>query len=226
MNPKISWRSGLALSVLLVFVALTACGYKTTTYSLAPTAVALLRFNANGTPDITNLVGGTGLVTTDVNAFRDDLAFAVVRQPADGKIIAVGTSFTTPASIVVIRYNADGTRDSTFGSNGITVTSLPSADASAFAATLQADGKLLVAGRSCPLSGVSSFLLLRYNTAGAPGTAGTLDASFGTGGIVTGIPSGVSNGANAVALSGTNILVAGHSRIGGRFVIALATYTS
>ena len=66
MNPKISWRSGLALSVLLVFVALTACGYKTTTYSLAPTAVALLRFNANGTPDITNLVGGTGLVTIPV----------------------------------------------------------------------------------------------------------------------------------------------------------------
>jgi len=25
MNPKISWRSGLALSVLLVFAALTAC---------------------------------------------------------------------------------------------------------------------------------------------------------------------------------------------------------
>ena len=214
MNPKISWRSGLALSVLLVFVALTACGYKTTTYSLAPTAVALARYNANGTPDTTNLVGGTGLVTTDVNTSQDDIAFAVVRQPADGKIIAVGTSFTTPASVVVIRYNVDGTRDSTFGSNGITVTSLPSADASAFAATLQADGKLLVAGRSCPLSGVSSFLLLRYNTAGAPGTAGTLDASFGTGGIVTTpIPSGSSTTANAVAVSGTNILVAGHSKI-------------
>ncbi|TMH55474.1 MAG: hypothetical protein E6H62_07035, partial [Betaproteobacteria bacterium] len=67
MNPKISWRSGLALSVLLVFVALTACGYKTTTYSPAPTAVALARYNANGTPDTTNLVGGTGLVTTDIN---------------------------------------------------------------------------------------------------------------------------------------------------------------
>src|SRR5438445_124094 len=205
MNPKMSWRSGLALSVLLVSVALTACGYKSTTYSRASTAVALARYNANGTPDTANLVSGTGLVTTDVNTSQDDIAFAVVRQPVDGKIIAVGTSFTTPASIVVIRYNVDGTRDSTFGSNGITVTTLPSADASAFAATLQADGKLLVAGRSCPLSGGSSFLLLRYNTAGAPGTPGTLDAGFGTGGIVTtGIPSGVSNVANAVAVSATN----------------------
>src|SRR2546427_3333282 len=160
MNPKISWSSGLALTVLLVSAALTACGYKTTTYSTPPTAVALARYNANGTPDITNLVGGTGLVTTDVNTSRDDIAFAVVRQPADGKIIAVGTSFTTPASVVVIRYNVDGTRDSTFGSSGTTVTSLPSADATAFAATLQADGKLLVAGRSCSLSGSSCFLLL------------------------------------------------------------------
>src|SRR3989475_1320851 len=226
MNPKISWSSGLALIVLLVPVALTACGYKSTTSYGAPTAVALARYNANGTPDTTNLVGGTGLVTTDINTSQDDVAFATVLQP-DGKIIAVGTSFTTPASIVVIRYNANGTPDSTFGSGGITVTSLTSADASGFAATLQADGKLLVAGRSCPLSGVSSFLLLRYNTAGAPGTPGTLDTGFGTGGIVTTpISSGSSTTANAVAVSGTNILVAGHSLIGATFVIALAQYTS
>src|SRR6266516_8175930 len=229
MIPKISWRSGLALSVLLVFVALTACGYKTTTYSFAPTAVALLRFNANGAPDTTNLVGGTGLVTTDVNTSQDDIAFAVVRQPVDGKIIVVGTSFTTPARIVVIRYNVDGTRDSSFGTDGITVTSLPSADASAVAATLQAAGKLLVAGMSCLLAGVSSFLLLRYNTAGPPGTAGTLDtAGFNSplGYVVTPIPSGTKTGANAVALSDTNILVAGQSKIGGRFQIVLAQYTS
>jgi len=230
MNPKISWRSGLALSVLLVFVALTACGYKATTTYGAPTAVALLRYNANGTPDITNLVGGTGLVTTEVSSSQDDVAFAVVRQP-DGKIIAVGSSFTTPGSITVIRYNADGTPDSTFGSGGITVTSLPSADASAFAATLQADGKLLVAGRSCPLSGGSSFLLLRYhtNSNGITGTAGTLDtAGFNLplGYMVTPILSGTDTSANAVALSGANILVAGHSKIGGRFVIALAQYTA
>src|SRR2546425_6591323 len=229
MNPKISWSSGLALTVVLVSAALTACGYKTTTTYGAPTAVALARYNANGTPDITNLVGGTGLVTTDVNTSQDDLAFAVVRQPADGQIIAVGTSFTAPASVVVIRYNTDGTRDSTFGSNGITVTSLPSADWTAFAATLQADGKLLVAGRSCASSGVTGFLLLRYHTDISTGTPGTLDtAGFNSplGYVVTPIPSGTKTSANAVAMSGTNILVAGHSKIGGKFAIALAQYTS
>ena len=228
MNPKISWCSGLALPVLLVSAALTACGEKTTTTSREATAVALLRFNAtNGAPDTS--LGGSGMVTTKVSPSRDDVAFATVLQPTGGKIIVVGTSFTTPASIVVIRYNADGTRDSTFGSNGTTVTSLPSADANAFAATLQADGKLLVAGRSWPVSGFSSFLLLRYHTNAnmITGTPGTLDAGFGTGGIVTtGVPSGTSTGANAVAVSGTDILVAGQSKIGGRFMIALARYDS
>src|SRR3989442_14242696 len=105
MTAKMSCPTGLPLTVLFVPAALTACGYKTTTYSTPPTAVALARYNANGTPDITNLVGGTGLVTTDVTPSQDDIAFAVVVQ-ADGKIIAVGSSFTTPKSVVVIRYNA------------------------------------------------------------------------------------------------------------------------
>ncbi len=221
MNPKISRHSGPALLVLLASVALAACGYKTTTYSRAATAVALARYNAtSGAPD-TGLTGGSGgLVTTKVSQSDDDLAFAVVLQP-DGKIIAVGSSLAAADTIVVIRYNANGTLDPSFGSGGITVTSLPSVSATAFAATLQADGKLLIAGRSCASSRATGFLLLRYTTGGA------LDPGFGTGGIVTtGIPGGISNSANAVALSGTNIVLAGHSKIGGRFVIALAQYTS
>src|SRR5438552_7539232 len=230
MNPKISWCSGLALTVLVASAALTACGYKANNYSRPPTAVAVARYNANGTPDTTNVVGGTGLVTTDVDTSQDDVAFATVLQP-DGKIIAVGTSFTTPARIVVIRYNANGTPDSSFGNNGITVTSLPSASADGFAAILDPDGKLLVAGRSCPSSGPSGFLLLRYhtNSNGVTGTAGALDtAGFNSplGYVVTPIPSGTKTSANAVAVSGTNILLAGQSKIGVKFVVALARYTS
>src|SRR6266853_2836007 len=225
MDLKISWRSGRALPVLLVSAALTACSAKTATNSTPETAVALLRYNANGTPD-TSLTGGIGLVTTDVNPSQSDLAFAVVLQPADHKIIAVGN---TQAGVAVIRYNTNGTLDTTFGSGGITVTSLLSGGALAFAATLQTDGKLLVAGRSSPSSGPSSFLLLRYhtNSNGITGTPGTLDTGFGTQGIVTtAIPSSTGSGAQAVALSGTNIVVAGFAMMGGKFAIALAQYTS
>src|SRR6267142_4962781 len=125
MDVKISSCTGFALPVLLLSVALIACGDKTTT-SGAPLAVTLARYNATGAPGTPDTsFGPQGVVTTDVNASQDDIAFAVVVQPVDGKIIAVGSSFTAPASIVVIRYNANGTRDTTFGNNGITVTSLP-----------------------------------------------------------------------------------------------------
>src|SRR5256885_16965443 len=100
MNPKILWCSGLALPVLLATAALTACGYKTNDYSRPPTAVALARYNPNGTPDTTHLAGGTGRGTTEASPSQDDVAFAVVRQPADGKIITAGRRFTTPASVV------------------------------------------------------------------------------------------------------------------------------
>ncbi len=219
MNLKISWCPGRALPVLLVSAALTACSAKTTMDSVPETAVALLRYTANGTPD-TSLTGGSGLVTTDVNPFQNDLAFAVVLQPADGKIIAVGN---TEAGVAVIRYKTDGTLDPTFGSGGITVTSLPSAGAGAFAAALQADGKLLVAGRSSPSSGSSSFLLLRYTTTGMLDTAGF---NLPLGYVITPIPPGAGSGAQAIALSGTNIVVAGFSMIGGKFAIALAQYTT
>src|SRR5882672_9950135 len=103
MNLKISRCCGLVFPVLLASTALTACGEKATN-SQAPLAVALLRYNANGTPD-TSLTGGSGLVTTDVNPSQNDLGFAVLLQ-SDGRIIAVGNTFTTQASVAVIRYNA------------------------------------------------------------------------------------------------------------------------
>src|SRR5258705_5844226 len=110
MNPKISWCSGLAVTVLLVSVVLTACGYKTQDYSRAPTAVAFARYSAtNGAPD-TSLPGGSRLVTTEVSTSQDDIAFAVGAQP-DRKIISVGSSSTKPATVLVIRDHAKGTVD-------------------------------------------------------------------------------------------------------------------
>src|SRR5438477_264375 len=174
MKPKISWRSGLALGVLLASAALSACGYKTNDYSRAPTAIALARYNAtSGAPD-TTLPGGSGLVTTEVSPSRDDIAFATVVQPADGKIISVGTSLTTPKSVVVIRYNANGALDSSFGSGGIVTTPIFSLDAAAAAVAVQGDGKIVAAGLvGSVATDVWDVALLRYNA------TGTLDLPFG-----------------------------------------------
>lgn len=124
--------------------------------------IAVARYNLNGTLDTT--FGVNGLVTTDVSSH--DWGRDVILQ-RDGKILVTGTS---NAGIILIRYNSNGSLDSTFGSNGLVVSDF-STNAEAIA--LQSDGKILVAG-----SGDRYFALARFNP------DGSLDASFDSDGWV------------------------------------------
>ncbi|MCB9248518.1 MAG: hypothetical protein H6613_08215 [Ignavibacteriales bacterium] len=77
--------------------------------------------------------------------------------------------------ITVVRYNSDGSLDTSFDSDGIvttdlTFTSTQSSDL-AYSAVIQSDGKIVVGGASSP-SGVNYFAFVRYNT------NGSLDGSF------------------------------------------------
>ena len=163
----------------------------------------LVRYNADGSPDPSFGEGtGTvvtqfipGLATSDSNTGQ---ASALVQQ-ADGKLVAAGTSTSGlgPAvyqnRIALVRYNADGTLDPTFGAGTGIVITLIGGCTSASALVLQPDGKIVVAGASGPCTVVSEpgtrspdfFTLVRYNV------DGTLDQSFGRlgSGAVT-VPSG------------------------------------
>ena len=156
---------------------------------------AVARFNTDGTLD--GSFGSGGLVTTPVGAASAQ-ASGLVIQP-DGKVVVSGTAFfngATDDDFGLVRYNADGSLDATFGSNGIVTTDFgpiePGSDAPfdrANAVALQPDGKLLVVGSTGRL--VTDFALARYNP------DGTLDPSFGAGGRALG---GVGNNAEARAL--------------------------
>ena len=108
-----------------------------------------------------------------------------------------------------MRYNADGTLDTTFGGgSGAVITSLGAFD-NAFSVALQTDLKIVVSG-NVSVSAITRFAVVRYNP------DGSLDASFNAaagGGIVTTVatgPSGVASG-NAVAVQPDgNIVVAGY----------------
>jgi uncharacterized delta-60 repeat protein len=133
---------------------------------------AVARFNLDGTLDTS--FGGTGEVTTILTTLkRGGWARDVAIQP-DGKIVAAGQAFS---GFALVRYNADGTLDKTFGSNstGIVVTSIGrnTFDA-AYRLGLEPDGKIVVAGTSDGIVAVA-----RYTS------SGVLDTSFGTGGKVT-----------------------------------------
>jgi len=122
---------------------------------------------------------GDGIVTTDHAEFDQINDIAI--QP-DGKIVAAGhtgilhDTIQEPLNVMVARYNVDGSLDATFGGGGIVTTPIGTY-AKALAVAIQADGKIVVGGRSGTLF-QSDFTLVRYNP------NGLLDTSFGTGGIV------------------------------------------
>lgn len=110
--------------------------------------------------------------------------------------------------------------DTTFGTGGKTTTAIGLADDDAFAAFLQSDGKIVVAGRTFS-SGQSDFALARYDT------KGILDASFGTNGKVTTDFSGANDVAYAtLVLPDGSILAGGTAGGGAASLMAFAKYTS
>ncbi len=175
---------------------------------------------AAGDPDAS--FGNNGIVTTNHSEF--DQINDMVIQP-DGKIVATGVSgifpflpFFSPRAldILVVRYNIDGSLDSTFGSNGIVTTDLGDID-NGLSVALQADGKIVVAGKGSP-NNQSRFAVVRYNT------NGSLDTTFGSGGIVT-TPIGEFSAAEDLAIqSDGKIVVTGSSVVSGSFGLAVARY--
>ena len=134
---------------------------------------ALVRYNANGTLDTS--FGTGGKVTTTIGTYSD--AYAVAIQ-TDGKIVATGYSYKGDyADFALARYNTDGTLDTSFGTDGMVTTAI-SANSNvdnARSVAIQTDGKIVAAG----IDSSYNFALVRYNT------DGTLDTTFGTGGMVT-----------------------------------------
>ena len=103
---------------------------------------------------------------------------------ADGKLVVVGTTYKnndfSDEDFVVTRYNTDGTLDTTFGRGGKVRTDFPGLAAVPSSVVIQSDGKIVVAGGAFPLfTFLGNFELVRYNP------NGSLDSSFGNGGIVT-----------------------------------------
>lgn len=103
---------------------------------------ALARYNPDGTLDPTFGTGGKVTVAVDVGS---DAVNDLVLQP-DGKIVAVGFSYTATPDVAVVRFQSDGSLDPIFGQGGKRIFQIsPTAD-SALAVALQPDGKILAAG--------------------------------------------------------------------------------
>ncbi|MFF5484558.1 calcium-binding protein [Streptomyces virginiae] len=118
---------------------------------------------------------GDGKVVTDVTGYENVSGMAV--QP-DGKIITVGDGYfdETSGDFVLVRHNADGSLDTTFGGDGIVNTDFDFNNDEARALALQPDGKIIAVGGSTSIAGYGDWVAARYNP------DGSLDPTFGTGG--------------------------------------------
>ncbi|MGI5379127.1 calcium-binding protein [Streptomyces sp. CA-251387] len=162
---------------------------------------ALARYNSDGSLDTT--FGGDGKVTTDLGGYN--WGETVVVQ-STGKIVMSGPSGD---DFTLVRYNLDGSRDATFGTNGVVTTDFGTSSA-VHDLMLQPDD-LIVAGGAAG----GDYALARYHA------DGTLDTGFGTNGRTT-TDFGPGDRVRSLALQSDGKIVAfGHNNDGLR---ALARY--
>jgi uncharacterized delta-60 repeat protein len=112
----------------------------------APTATfdfAVARFNADGSADTT--FDGDGKTNTPVGT-GEDVGNCIALQP-DGKIL-VGGFFANNGNFdfALIRYNANGSLDTTFDTDGKFTTPVGTSNDKANAIAIQQDGKIILAG--------------------------------------------------------------------------------
>ena len=138
------------------------------------TDIALVRYDTGGALDPS--FDGDGIVITDLSG--DDAAFAVAIQ-ADGKIV-VGGFTDDGVSAALLRYDTDGTLDTTFG-DGDGVATISAGTGAVFVGiAIQSDDSIVAAG----MGNFTGFfggdaLVARFDPSGVP------DASFGGGDGIT-----------------------------------------
>jgi uncharacterized delta-60 repeat protein len=163
-------------------------------------SIAVVRYNSDGSLDGSFDTDGKQTTTVGIEA----AANSVVLQ-SDGKILVAGQSYNgSNYDFVVVRYNADGSLDTSFDADGIQTTPIGSGTDVASSVVVQSDGKIVVAGYS--VIGNFDFVVVRYNA------DGSLDTSFDADGKRILDLSGLSDVARSVILqSDGKIVVAGQS---------------
>ena len=194
----------------------------------------LVRYNTDGSLDTTFNATGTkpGTVTTSIGSVGD-YALALGIQ-SDGKIVVAGYSYNgTKYDFALVRYNTDGSLDTTFNATGTkpgTVTTSIGGSINDYANALgiQSDGKIVVAGYS--YNGTKhNITLVRYSTDGSLDTSGIAGIGFGTTGIITTSIGSIDDEAHALGIqSDGKIVVAGSSydNTSSKYDFALVRYNT
>jgi len=177
---------------------------------------AVVRYSTDGSLDTT--FSGDGKQTTALGSARDE-SFSIVLQ-SDGKIVAAGYSDNgSNYDFAVVRYNIDGSLDTTFDTDGKQTTAIGSGNDVAYSVVLQSNGKIVAAGYSRTGSN-DGFAVVRYNT------DGSLDTTFDSDGKqTTDLGSGAAS-YSVVVQSDDKIVVAGYYNNVGNADFAVVRYNA
>src|SRR5262245_50751721 len=164
----------------------------------------VVRYNAHGSLD-TTFGGGDGIVTTDFGGSHDDARGMTI--DGQGRIVVVGSS---GSSFATVRYNTNGSLDTTFGGGDGMVTTAIASYAVAYDVAIDSNGWIFVAGSSRFSGSNFDFTLVRYDE------DGSLATKFGGGdGILTTAVGSGNDEAYALAVANGRVVVVGASYVSG-----------
>ena len=156
-----------------------ACG---SYYNGTINQIALSRYLANGNIDTS--FGNNGTVLTPIGTYLENESNEV-KVLNNGKILVAASNGILLSELdfdfAIVRYNSDGTLDSSFGTNGVLLSDFNSVSNEARSLQIKSDNKFIVAGtiNGDTVSVNPNFAIARYNE------NGTKDTSFGVNGLVS-----------------------------------------
>lgn len=177
-------------------------------------AILVVRLNPDGTLDTT--FDGDGMVISELSANG-----RAVKLQTDGKIVVAGEwGQGNEGKIIVVRYNANGSLDTTFDADGFVLTDIPNTVyARAYDMLIQPDGKIVAAGSTQNPQLV--FALARYNTDGSLDTSFDLDGT-----VITDIASGNDQGESVHLQADGKIVMTGFGSNGSSGDITVTRYNA
>ncbi len=142
----------------------------------------LIRYNSDGTVDRSFGIEGRVVTDYDPDIYSTE-EFKSVAVQSDGKIVGSGSTTVGGGAgnvnTAVLRYNPNGSLDSSFGENGVVIGKNFERYDNIEDMALQPDGKIVVTGNaSDDNNNRVAFFTIRYLP------DGHLDESFGDGGII------------------------------------------
>jgi uncharacterized delta-60 repeat protein len=144
--------------------------------------IVLARLNPNGSIDSSFGVSGKSVVNLSLTQYATGITF----DPVTGYIYGAGEAQIGGTTVqnydaIILRFNYNGQLDRSFGeNNGRTLPLNIANQQDEFTSITLFNGKILVAGEARTASGLENvdYVVARYNL------NGTLDTSFGNGGVV------------------------------------------